>query len=340
MSTQSGITASQALLDTFKSLESNALIAKVSEDNTELVPDDFSGSGDLSAIFSQLHSYLSKTYPHPAYIIIALSKQEYAFISFIPDDAPIRQKMLYASTKNTLITSLGSNNFPKSKNFAWTELDEVSFDYFQRVTKVSDNSGVMSKDERILDEINSLQDLTLASQGQQYKKQLPSMHSSSRENKLLYEFETLLKKEFDTLQSNDNNSKLITFNIDVPKEILVLTSSEENVLRSTLISHLSKANPVAQPQYSIYNYHPKKFAFIYSCPSGSKVKDRMIYASSKLGLITHLSQVLAEHNLKIDKSLEVGDLDELELSELDDSEPETPKGPARRFDKPKGPRRR
>jgi twinfilin-like protein len=351
MSTQSGITASQELLDAFKNLESNALIVKVSGDNTELVPDvDFNCSGDLKTIFTQLNSYLSKVYPQPAYIIIALTKQEFAFISFIPDNAPIRQKMLYASTKNTLITSLGSNNFPKSKNFAWTELEEISHDFFQQVTKTSDNSGVLSKDEQILNEINSLQDMTLASHGNLYKKQLPSMHSSSRENKLLYEFDTLLNNEFNNLHSNTNNSKLITFNIDVQKEVLNLTTSEENVKVSSLVSHLSKANLVAQPQYSIYNYQPDKFVFIYSCPSGSKVKDRMIYASSKLGLVTHLNQVLAKNDLKIDKSLEVGDIDELELSELDLETTSDPSSSASsinsatrgslKFNKPKGPRRR
>lgn len=80
----------------------------------------------------------------------------------------------------------------------------------------------------------------------------------------------------------------------------------------------------------------------------------MIYASFKNSLINHLKDKLSKSGLTIDKNLEVGDLDELELSDLQPEEQQQQQGEdsesissasssskaGLKFNKPRGPRRR
>lgn len=362
MSTQSGITISSQLNDAYKNLSTNsALIIKISSDSTELIPDQIITGSDnttsttkditiLEPIFEKLINQISQEFPHPSYIVISYNSNQY-FISFIPDIAPIKQKMLYASTKNSLITSLGGNKL--IKKFAWTELDELTLNYFLKSIDDDQGSNIKKKEEEELnsllteDEITlqKLNNLSLYSTTNHhhhgFKKKLPSMTnddgsttgSGNADQDILYKFTPELTEQLQSIiensspeSSNDNDNKksLISFNIDTTKELLTLksidTQIEINQLIDTLNNHTSSK---ISPQYILYNYQIGKLAFIYSCPSGSSVKDRMIYASFKNSLINHLNQLIKSTNIDdviiIDKNIEVGDLDEIELSQLQES---------------------
>lgn len=363
MSTQSGITISSQLNDAYKNLSTNsALIIKLSSDFTELIPDQIITGSDnttsttkditiLEPIFEKLINQISQEFPHPSYIVISYNSNQY-FISFIPDIAPIKQKMLYASTKNSLITSLGGNKL--IKKFAWTELDELTLNYF--IKSIDDDQGsnikkeeeeelnlLLTEDEITLQKLNnlSLYSTTNHHHHHGFKKKLPSMTnddgsttgSGNADQDILYKFTPELTEQLQSIiensspeSSNDNDNKksLISFNIDTTKELLTLksidTQIEINQLIDTLNNHTSSK---ISPQYILYNYQIGKLAFIYSCPSGSSVKDRMIYASFKNSLINHLNQLIKSTNIDddiiIDKNIEVGDLDEIELSQLQDA---------------------
>lgn len=362
MSTQSGITISSQLNDAYKNLSTNsALIIKLSSDFTELIPDQIITGSDnttsttkditiLEPIFEKLINQISQEFPHPSYIVISYNSNQY-FISFIPDIAPIKQKMLYASTKNSLITSLGGNKL--IKKFAWTELDELTLNYFLK--SIDDDQGsnikkeeeeelnsLLTEDEITLQKLNNLSLYSTTNHHHHgFKKKLPSMTnddgsttgSGNADQDILYKFTPELTEQLQSIiensspeSSNDNDNKksLISFNIDTTKELLTLksidTQIEINQLIDTLNNHTSSK---ISPQYILYNYQIGKLAFIYSCPSGSSVKDRMIYASFKNSLINHLNQLIKSTNIDddiiIDKNIEVGDLDEIELSQLQDA---------------------
>ena len=176
----------------------------------------------------------------------------------------------------------------------------------------------------------------------------------SNNQDILYKFDNELTNAIDNLTSNDYE-KLIVFNIDLSNELVKLQNIKSNILINQLIQTLESSNESKSPQYSIYNYNKNgNLAFIYSCPSGSAVKDRMIYASFKNSLINHLKDKLSKSGLTIDKNLEVGDLDELELSDLQPEEEQQQQGEdsesissasssskaGLKFNKPRGPRRR
>ncbi|KAK6897261.1 Twinfilin-1 [Candida tropicalis] len=358
MSTQSGITSSEELTESFKSLpSSSALIIKISSDSTKLIPEKTITSTSLSTLFSELNSYISKEFPDPSYIIINNEKgngNDKTFISFIPDVAKLRSKMLYASTRNTIINNL-SNGI--NQKFSFTELDELTNDYYLKCLNDNSNNtneGLLTEDEKILQGINNLS--SFGNHG--FKKKLASMGGSedlSNNQDILYKFDNELTNAIDNLTSNDYE-KLIVFNIDLSNELVKLQNIKSNISINQLIQTLESSNESKSPQYSIYNYNKNgNLAFIYSCPSGSAVKDRMIYASFKNSLINHLKDKLSKSGLTIDKNLEVGDLDELELSDLqpeeeqqqqqgEDSESISSASSSSKaglkFNKPRGPRRR
>ncbi|KAI5958227.1 TWF1 [Candida theae] len=357
MSTQSGITVSEQLSNKVKN-DSSTIIIKVSSDSTQLVPDSSfpqPSSTSISTIFEQLHRYLSANFPQPAYIIVPYQSTK-VFISFIPDSAPIKQKMLYASTKNTLLSNLGSSSF--AYKFAWTELDELSAEYLEKVINEDGESGPLTEDEKILQSLNNQQHI----QGHEYgfKRELASMSSpasasssSTSASDILYKFDAELEREFGNLTKDANDQGLLIFNIDLASESIKLTNKLNQVELSNLIEKL-QSNSQSGPTYSIYNYSPQRYTFMYSCPSGSSVKDRMIYAASKNSLINHLKTYFNKDTF-LDKNLEVGDWNELEVSELEVDAPgsrsDTPASLSSsasdnkpssglKFSKPKGPRRR
>lgn len=66
--------------------------------------------------------------------------------------------------------------------------------------------------------------------------------------------------------------------IDVPTETLALISTESDVEPNSLASLISDS----KAQYTFYNYpDPKAVIFIYTCPSGSIIKERLLHASSR-----------------------------------------------------------
>ncbi|ONH67624.1 Twinfilin-1 [Cyberlindnera fabianii] len=242
MSTQSGITPSEDLINSFKTFVSRnepILIAEITQEVIEL-SEIINGGSSLQSDFSTLSSKLSDS--EPKYIIIKHENNDdlYTFISYVPDYAAVKDKMLYASSKNTLIRQLGSELFANTLDFSF---------------KFNDNTD--------------------------------------------FEFE---------------ENTLYSFNIDLETEEVFLSDTKAIKDPKEIVNDISPA----YPQYNLIKINGKT-VFIYSCPSGSKVKERMVYASNKLGVLNHFKKTTP-----IDKSLEVGDAVELELSEFE-KEDETDK---------------
>ena len=75
--------------------------------------------------------------------------------------------------------------------------------------------------------------------------------------------------------------------IDMGREAIEFAGTSKTDLED-LSTHISDSDP----RYSFFRYsheHEGKeqspILFIYTCPSGSKIKERMIYASSRAGVI-------------------------------------------------------
>lgn len=73
--------------------------------------------------------------------------------------------------------------------------------------------------------------------------------------------------------------KLVQFGFRLPDEKLVLEGEESGVRKEDVVGKISKT----EPRYSFYNEGARQggAVFIYTCPSGSKIKERMVYSTGK-----------------------------------------------------------
>lgn len=66
--------------------------------------------------------------------------------------------------------------------------------------------------------------------------------------------------------------------IDIPTETIKLADSDSSVSPASLSGRL----PESSPRYTLYHYPDSDaIIFIYTCPSGSSIKERMLYASTR-----------------------------------------------------------
>ena len=76
--------------------------------------------------------------------------------------------------------------------------------------------------------------------------------------------------------------QIINQTIDVPTETFHVTSKKSNVSPADVPSHISNS----KPQYTFYRYpDTSALIFIYTCPMGASIKERMLNASSRLSVV-------------------------------------------------------
>lgn len=333
MSSRSGIQASEEVLRDFDLSDCHVLVVTLSEDSTTLVHDPHFKAPtqrDTTSILSGLKAHLEGCFPEPRFAIFDNEISDKIFISFVPDEAHVRAKMLFASTKNTFLQQLGSA-VARNHTLTFTELSDLEPIAFLAAISLPDSSVSLTAKEKSLQVMDSLLNLSLSQ-----KQELPSMGASS--SSLFFQIDPQLEVAL----KSDLSSKLLVMTIDIETEILRLLAEQANVAVSDLVDVAQKLVSLEpSPAYLLYGYATNKLAFIYSCASGCKVKARMLYAANKQGLLSHLKNDYYK-NGELDQILEVGDLDELELSVLnpEDKSTQTTKGGEMKFSKPKGPRRR
>jgi twinfilin-like protein len=100
---------------------------------------------------------------------------------------------------------------------------------------------------------------------------------------------------------------LVMLKIDSSETIVLAGAPASSISTSDLASHISSS----EPRYSVYKHSysgasgPETATiFIYTCPTATKVKERMVYASSRRS-----AEALAEQEagLKLDKKVRVDD---------------------------------
>ncbi|CEP61550.1 twinfilin TWF1 LALA0_S03e05380g [Lachancea lanzarotensis] len=294
MSNQSGITANEALLSRIGSLindssSGDVVVAEISADNTTV---------DLHIVLSsldELQKYASQN-NKPQYFFIRQGSG-IVFVSYVPESSPVRSKMLYASTKNTVLRQIGTNHV--SQQLLLSLPEELVAKSWENASR---EDAPLTASEQISNNISEQQQLEHTRRGQQLVSQTGgTSHTLSFKISSGEPIPTLLEK---------NN--LVIFTIDLTKEQVEVKETRQVSQTSELVSHLNSEHPT----YNVYKNQGKLY-FIYSCPSGSKVKERMLYASNKTGFIEHLTEV---DKLKLESVSEIGDSSELDLSKLDHAE--------------------
>lgn len=325
MSNQSGITADQQLLDVLNNARQEnenqyfIIVAKISNDSTAV---------EVSDQFTSLDTLKQNLGDEPLYIFIKDFNKDsthYVCISYVPDNSPVRSKMLYASTKNTLLREIGTNIL--GQQVLATELRDI--DDAINDTEIN-KEALLTEHEKIELEINQQQrQMKMQSNGHQLVSQTNGTPSQLN-------FQVMVQGS--SLADQLNETNLISFKIDSTTERVEL-ASKKNISTPNDIEIITE-----HPSYTIYK-NGDLIYFIYACPSGSKVKDRMLYASNRSGFLKYLQE---GQKLPMAKVIEIGEPEELEISLISNSnskdlkkeEDAAKESSVKKYNRPKGPSRR
>jgi twinfilin-like protein len=230
--------------------------------------------------------------------------------------------MLFASTRLTLVRELGGEHFPES--VFCTEGEELTSQGWEKHVKHTESENPLTAEEQSLQDIKeaeALESRGTRGQGLAQGGQLATRADESISGALR------------TLgEGGDDN--LVQLRMDVPTETLQFVSST-----TASPSSLSSTIDATEPRFSFYRHSDpgSSIVFISTCPSGAKIKERMLYAASRSNVIS-LAQ--SEGGLKVAKRIEATNPSEITeaviLEEFKTEAVEEKKG----FAKPKRPGRR
>ncbi|KAJ3956094.1 Twinfilin-1 [Colletotrichum tropicale] len=345
--------ASQELVSQFNTLlgSDKHFGLLVTIDNETLAPVQF-----LPKSSDSFDDNLSALQPHlkPNEALYALLRRydtapRLTAVTYVPDSAKVRQKMLFASTRLTLVRKLGSEHFRESI-FATTP-EELSAQGFVKHDAHTELEAPLTEEERSLGAVKQAE--AEASTGTGTREihlsktlAMPIAEDALAAMKDLNGGRTLVmlvRNQLSTHPPPDGpTANLHLQKINPEKESVELVPSSES---PSSITELTQTISSTEPRFTFYRFththngaESSPLLFIYTCPvtPGNKaIKNRMLYPLMKRAV---LEIATSEAGLTLDKKLEVEEPSEVTedsvLAELH------PKVTARQgFSRPKRPGR-
>lgn len=206
--------------------------------------------------------------------------------------------MLFASTRLTLVRELGIERF-RQTIFA-TEKRELTAEGWAKHEAHEKLDAPLTEEESGLKGVKEAE--AIESQGTGARRG----HVTSRVNVKTGDG---VLEALGSLNEEGCKGTLVQLKYALPDETLQLESSADGVDPASVAGALS----TTEPRYSFYS-HPAAPAstpailFIYTCPSGSKIKERMVYSTGK-----SWTRTVAERDagIEVTKSLEATEPEEL-----------------------------
>jgi len=232
----------------------------------------------------------------PAYFLYRLDEKDesghlWIFISWSPDSANTRQKMLYASTKATFKKEFGQGQI-KDEYFA-TYKEEMTLAGYNRHLQSIAGPSPLSKEEEEMKEIK--QSETRVEIGVDTKQQTMSSLSFPLETDAQHAVEDFHKLEHDYVQ----------LSIDISNETIRLEKKG-----AMSIEELPSLVPQDGARYHLFRFQhiyaevpTTSTVFIYSMPGYSvSIKERMLYSSCKNAVVDIIEKY---YKIQIAKKIEV-----------------------------------
>lgn len=263
----------------------------------------------------------------PCYILYRFDSKnslgyEWLLLSWSPDSAPVRQKMLYASTKATLKQEFGSAHI-KDEMHATVKEEVCLNGYKAHLSGIGAPAPLTDREEALKELQESEHNTNYGTDSRQ-----------STMGGVSFPITDSAKQGILDLQRGSYN--YLQFQIDIEQE-------EINLSKAATISlvELPQQVPTDQARYHLFIFththegdHMDSIVFIYSMPGYScSIKERMMYSSCKGQFL----EIIEKMGVEIVKRLEIDDGKELTEEYLYDEI--HPKRNLHRpaFAKPKGP---
>ncbi|TFK76569.1 actin depolymerizing protein [Pluteus cervinus] len=290
MSAASGIGISSDLSAKFAAAvdSSSTRFLKIIIDNETLVHDRSiaAQSSSLQADLVLLQDPAVLQDNDPAYILARLDNltTDWLVIYYMPDTAKVRDKMLYASSRSSLLKSLGSTLFTESI-FATSKLDLTPEAYAAHKRHQAAPLPLSSREKELFD-------LRAAESRGTYEGSRARASHVGAGVGLQWSDEVV--NAVRELIIGSGSSIVITA-IDPQTETLTLQDTTE-----LEVGELGSKLPHSQPCFALFAWPvprgsaKRQIVFIYSCPSSSPIKHRMLYSSGSASVFNAIKTLFGE----------------------------------------------
>uniref|UniRef100_A0A1W7RC24 Twinfilin-2-like protein n=1 Tax=Agkistrodon contortrix contortrix TaxID=8713 RepID=A0A1W7RC24_AGKCO len=329
MTHQTGIHATTELKDFFAKARNGSIrLIKIVIEDEQLV---LGASKELSRRWDK--DYDSFVLPlldelQPCYILYRLDTQnaqgyEWLFISWSPDNSPVRLKMLYAATRATVKKEFGGGHI-KDELFG-TAKEDISLNGYQKHVSSYSAPAPLTAAEQELQQIRINEVKTEIS--------VESKHQTLQG--LAFPLQPDAQQAIQLLKQRKINYIQLKLNLEQETIELVHTKATE-------IVDLPRRIPQDSARYHFFLYkhshegdYLESVVFIYSMPGYKcSIKERMLYSSCKSRLLDSIEQ---DFCLEIAKKIEIDDGAELTAEFLYDEVHPKQHAFKQAFAKPKGP---
>ncbi|KAI0306493.1 actin depolymerizing protein [Multifurca ochricompacta] len=309
MSATSGIAVSPELASTFADAVSSLSIRflKISIRNEALVTDiTIPPSSTFENDLNRLQSLLDDDVP--AYVLVRLDDPPSAWLAvhYVPDTAKIRDKMLYASTRNAVTKSLGATLFVDTI-FATSKGDLTPAGYAAHKRHLAAPKPMSVREKEMADIKAAERDAGGAPFRINAARQSP--FGTGVGLKWSSDVESAVRNLADVTEDH-----VVTITIDPPTETLILGE-----MTATAADELGSKIPSSDPSFAFFSWSEstseRRIIFIYSCPSTSPVKHRMLYSSGSSS-VYQTAKSLLPSLLLVPRKVETSDPHELGASFL------------------------
>jgi len=242
---------------------------------------------DFDALRSEL---LPKT---PCFIMFRLDSKnnlgfEWLLLAYVPDGSTVRDRMLYASSRDTVKRQLGASYF--RDDIHGTTPDDFTYEAYLDFEKKKTSFDHPLTSTELQTRAEKTLEVDLGSTREYvHSVQFPISPAAVEKLKLL----------------NAGSLNLVQLKVDPTKETIELADA-----KTTDISGVQRSIPDNEPRFSLFRYshehegeHYDSVVFVYSCTNNSPVKLKMLYSTVKAVANSTCENV----GLKIDKRIEVSE---------------------------------
>jgi twinfilin-like protein len=214
---------------------------------------------------------------------------EWILIAWVPDNCPVRDKMLYTSSREDVKKGLGLAFFVS--DYYANDRTDFSFELYQNHTNRHENQFLTEKEVFMKTELHNEVDMTNA-------MIIGNTMKASGMNMVPFQLDAELQTLIPTFQTGS-----IQF-------VECMVNEETETIESLSSTSLSEPLPIGhlisneEGRFILYAHTPtNKTFFIYSCPENTPVRSKMILSTAKS---TFLALCETNFGLSFDFSIEIG----------------------------------
>jgi len=242
----------------------------------------------------------------PSYVIFRLDSQnmtgyEWLLVSWVPDGSSVKNRMLYASTRDSLKKQLGKPYFVSNDLFG-SEKSEFSWAAYQDTLSKPASSTALTASE-----MQYHHEATL---------EIDPGHTREYVHGVRF---PLSAAAHDALNQFSMRQNFVQLSVDATTETIELVSAKK-----ITVNDLSNEISSTEPRFTFFKYTHTfsgesidSNVFVYSCPENAPVKQKMLYSTVKsvVAEAAENSRIILEKNGK----LEVDDPSEITVQALNES---------------------